>query len=101
MIFADGLISSDEAYIQVDWWPQPNGKVSWFEIHYVESDGFDCGWHRHANDHVNGLDHFQERESPEEAYQYRAVSFNTDNPVGILWVVVDERLQNLLRRRYR
>ena len=101
MIFADGLISSEEAFVQVNWWPQPNGKVTWFEIYYVESDGFDCGWHRHANDHVDGLDHFQERESPEEEYQYREVSFNADNPVGLLWEVVDERLQNLVRRRYR
>lgn len=100
-IFANGLISAEEAYVQVNWWPQPNGEASWFQIHYTEASGFDCGWHRHANDHVDGLDHFQERETPEEEYRYRAVSFEAENPVGILWEVVDERLQNRLRQRYR
>lgn len=100
-IFADGLISVDEAFVQVNWWPQPNGEASWFQIHYTESSGFDCGWHRHANEHVEGLHHYQERNSSEEEYQYRAVTFEAENPIGILWKVVDERLQNLLRRRNR
>lgn len=101
MIFADGVISADEAYVQINWWPQPDGEAIWFQIHYIESSGFDCGWHRHANDHVDRLDHFQERESPEEGYRYREVSFEAENPIGILWEVVDERLQDRLRQRYR
>lgn len=28
MIFANGLISANEAYVQVNWWPQPNGEAS-------------------------------------------------------------------------
>jgi len=100
-IFADGLIRADEASVQVNWWPQSNGEQSWYQIHYTESSGFDCGWHRHANEHVEGVDHYQERESPEEEYRYRAVTVEAENPIGILWEVVDGRLQNLLRRRYR
>lgn len=100
-IFADGLISADEAYVQVNWWPQPKDEPSWFQIHYTESSGFDCGWHRHVDDHVDGLDHYQQRESPEEEYQYRAVKFEAENPIGNLCEVVDGRLQDLLRRRYR
>ena len=74
---------------------------SWFQNHYAESSGFDSGWHRQANDHVDGLDHFQERESPEEEYRYSPVSLKIENPVGILWEVVDERLQDRLRQRCR
>lgn len=100
MFVADGLVSADEAYVQVNWWPQPNGEEDWFQIHYTERSGIDCGWHRHANDHVDDRDHFQEPESSETEYRYRAVSFESENPVGILWEVVDERLQDLLKQRY-
>ena len=73
-VFAQGLITAEAASIQANWWPQPDDETDWFQVHYFEVDGFDCGWHRHENDHVDGLDHYQERESPDEAYRYEVVN---------------------------
>lgn len=93
MVFANGVVNCDEAYLQVNWWPQVDDESSRFQIHYVESTGFDCGWHRQENDHVDGLDHYQERVGSDEGYAYEAVTFESENPVGLLWEVVDERLR--------
>lgn len=100
LVFADGAVPVEEAYVQVNWWPQPDGTENRFRIHYTDGTGFDCGWHREANAHVDGLDHYQERESATAEYEYEAVEFAADNAVGILWEVVDERLVTRLRNRY-
>lgn len=98
-IFADGVVPCDEAALQVNWWPQLEGD-DWFQIHYADATGFDCGWHRQANDHVDGLDHFQWREDPDGEYDYHSVGFEANNPVGILWEIVDERLVERITDHY-
>jgi len=54
-VFADGVIDADGAYVQINWWPQAgeNGE-DWYQIHYTDSTGFDRGWHRQPNEHVEG-----------------------------------------------
>lgn len=44
-VFADGVVTSDSAYVKINWWPLQDGDQPWFQIHYIESDGFNCGWH--------------------------------------------------------
>ncbi len=98
-VFASGVIP-DGASLQVNWWPRRDSDPNRFQIHYADGTGFDCGWHRQENDHVDGLDHYQQRESPEEEYTYEPVTFESNTPVGILWEVVDERLVERLQARY-
>lgn len=99
-MFANGCIPTDDAYLQVNWWPQSAGDDNWFQIHYTDATGFDCGWHRQKNDHVDGLDHYQERDNPDADYEYEPVAFDAENPIGILWETVDERLTRRLCTRY-
>lgn len=98
-IFADGVVPGEESTLQVNWWPQPE-EDDWFQIHYADATGFDCGWHRQVNDHVDGLDHFQQREDSSAEYEYHSVSFGANNPVGTLWEVVDERLVDRVTDHY-
>lgn len=69
-----------------------------FSFHYSEPSGFDCGWHCEPNPHVNGWEHYQERETPAEEYTYESVSFGSEHPVRVLWEVLD-RLETVLQRR--
>lgn len=98
-IFADGVIEADESWVKVNWWPQPDGQ-SWFQIHYVEENGFNCGWHRQENNHVDGLDHYQEEEPSTDEVTYEPVNFEFDRPVGLLWEIVNGRLVERLKERY-
>jgi hypothetical protein len=98
-VFASGEIPSDEASLKVNWWPQAD-KEAWFEFHYWDGTGYDCGWHREPNDHVDGLAHFQERESAGNDYEYEPFSVGQDVPVGILWTIADEKLVKHLLERY-
>lgn len=91
--------SADEARVFVNWWTHPSPTRDRFKIHYAESNGFDCGWHRQANDHVDGLGHYQERTSSDEEYTYEPVDFEYEGPVGLLWETLDERLKQRLERR--
>jgi hypothetical protein len=99
-VFADGVIAYPEAYIQANWWPQPDDEPNWFQFHYTDSSGFDCGWHRQPNDHVNGLDHFQERDSSEEEYRYEPVTFEHRTATGLTWEIIDGLLVDVLLDRY-
>ncbi|WP_135823944.1 hypothetical protein [Halorussus ruber] len=89
----------NDAELYVNWWPHPDPTPDQFKIHYVESSGFDCGWHRQENDHVAGLDHYQERHPSDAEYTYEPADFDHENPVGILWETLDEKLLPRLRRR--
>lgn len=57
-ILVDGRPPTDRARLFVNWWTHPGSTRDRFKFHYAESGGFDCGWHRQANDHVDGLEHF-------------------------------------------
>ena len=100
MVFANGVIPTGEASVHANWWPQPDDEQDWFQIHYADETGFDCGWHRQANEHVDGLGHYQERDGVGSAYEYESVTLDVENPVGILWDVVDERLPARLWSHY-
>jgi len=85
---------ADGATLRVAWWPDPDDPE--YAFHYSDDTGFDCGWHREPNPHVDGTLHYQERPSPEDAYEYEPVSFSADTPPRILWTVLD-RLSDRIR----
>lgn len=59
-----------------------------FAFHYHESSGLDCGWHHESNPHVDGRAHYQERPATDDDYEYEAVSFDSLQPVPVLWEVL-------------
>ncbi len=85
---------AESVFFQVSWWPAPADPE--FAFHYSESTGFDCGWHREPNPHVEGKTHYQERRHPDDDYEYEAVSLPTRVPSRLLWIVLD-RLSGRLR----
>lgn len=98
-IFARGVITAESARVQLNWWPQPD-EPDWFEFHYTDSTGYNCGWHRHKNKHVNGIDHFQKDLPTEDEIRYEPVSFEYNNPAGLVWEIIDDRLTQQVRERY-
>lgn len=96
-ILMSGELGIDEACLYVNWWTHSDGPDQ-FKFHYRDSSGYDCGWHRQKNDHVEGLDHFQWRTDSEENYQYEPIEFDYDQPPGMLWEV-RERLEEHLSSR--
>lgn len=101
-VYADGIITCDEAHVQINWWPLHDEEDRhWYQFHYYEESGFDCGWHRQENDHVDGLDHYQERESNnQEDYEYYGTELTHSHPVGILWEILQGRLVTRLEARH-
>lgn len=99
-VFANGVIEAAEASVKVNWWPLDDEDKYWYQFHYTDSTGFDCGWHRQKNDHVDGLDHYQERESVDQEYEYYQFFPSFEHPVGLLWEIVDGRLVKRLKMRY-
>lgn len=83
--------SAESASLRVSWWPAPDDPE--FVFHYSESTGFDCGWHREPNPHVDGKTHYQERGGPDDTYEYEAVSLPTRTPSRLLWTILDDRLE--------
>lgn len=81
------------ATLRVAWWPAPGDPE--FVFHYSDATGFDCGWHREPNPHVEGDAHYQERIGPSEPYRYEAVAFPTLTPTRLCWIVL-ERLADRL-----
>lgn len=69
-----------------------------FAVHYSDESGFDCGWHHEPNPHVEGWAHYQVRESERDPYEYERISFESVEPVRVLWEVLD-RLEDVLQRR--
>ncbi|WIV68839.1 hypothetical protein [Natrialbaceae archaeon AArc-T1-2] len=67
-----------------------------FIFHFSDESGFDCGWHHHEQDHVDGWGHFQEREHEQDEYTYRAFQFGSTEPSRVVWEVLDE-LQTVLQ----
>ncbi|MFB6119166.1 hypothetical protein [Halosegnis sp.] len=60
-----------------------------YTVHYSEPDGLDCGFHCEPNPHVDGLLHYQQRETPNSTYTYEPVSFGAHSATGLLWEVMD------------
>lgn len=70
---------------------------AYYNFHYSEPDGLDCGFHCEPNPHVDGLLHYQKREGANEAYGYEPVSFGARSVTGLLWEMMDalgERLDD-------
>ncbi len=59
-----------------------------FTFHYSDESGFDCGWHHHEQDHVDGLGHYQKREGGN--YLYEAFQFGSKEPARVVWEVLEE-----------
>lgn len=97
-IFANGVVNADEAHVCVNWWTHPDSEDQ-FKFHYWESGGFDCGWHRQENEHVDGTDHYQMRPNPESDYTYEEISFDQNTPVGLLWEILSDRLEDRILAR--
>lgn len=98
-VYADGAITAEGAYIRINWWPLHDEQDRhWFQFHYHESSGFDCGFHRHENDHIDGLDHYQERADADDEYDYHPLTLHYTNPIGVLWEILGERLPNRLKK---
>ena len=87
---------ADHAGLRITWRPRPDpSELAYFVFHYYDSTGRDFGWHREPNPHVDSLDHYQERESPELAYNYGRAYFESSSPVELLWELlgrIEERL---------
>ena len=79
--------TADNATFQISWWPEPGNPE--FVFHYSDDTGFDCGWHREPNPHVDGQLHYQERASATEAYEYEPVTISGKTPTRILWTILD------------
>jgi hypothetical protein len=99
LVFADGCIPAEEAQIAICWWPQPDVQDR-FKFHYSDSAGFDCGWHRQENDHVDGLDHAQWRANSDSPYQYDPITFDHNNAAGLHWEIIGDRLPEQLQSHY-
>jgi hypothetical protein len=101
-ILANGVVDAEEAKLVVNWWTQPPDYDDQFTFHYTESTGYDCGWHRqpHENEDEIPFDHFQQRASPDDEYQYQGVDFKEDTPPGLVWEITANRLPRILRSRW-
>lgn len=101
-ILAGGVLDVAAATFEINWWTHPVGIDDQFIFHYVESSGYDCGWHRqpHPDECAIPFDHFQQRALPDNDYQYQPVDFQEDTPVGLLWEVTKGRLPRVLRARF-
>lgn len=101
-VLVDGLVDAEKARLEINWWTQPIGIDDQFKFHYIESSGYDCGWHRqpHPDETEIPFDHFQQRASAEDDYQYQSVNFQEETPIGLFWEVMKIRLPRIIRDRY-
>lgn len=82
-------IDADDAGLRIAWGPRPDpSELAYFMFHYHDSTGLDFGWYREPNPHVDGLEHYQERNTPSADYEYRAASLESSTPVTLLWDVL-------------
>ena len=89
-------VDADSASLRIEWRPRPDpSEPAYFVFHYYDSTGRDFGWHREPNPHVDRLEHRQERDSPEEEYEYEPAYFESQSPVALLWDIlgrIEERV---------
>lgn len=82
-------IDADHAALRIEWRPRPDpSEPPHFVFHYHDSTGRDFGWHREPNPHVESLEHYQERTTSEQEYDYKATTITTDSPVELLWDIL-------------
>lgn len=82
-------VDAAEVGLRIEWRPRPDPRErAYFVFHYHDSTGRDFGWHREPNPHVEGLTHYQKRDTPGSGYEYRSASFDVDSPVELLWTVL-------------
>jgi len=82
-------IDADRAALRIEWRPRPDPtEPAYFVFHYHDSTGRDFGWHREPNPHVDGLEHYQEHDSPDQEYNYEPARFDSDSPVDLLWKIL-------------
>ena len=82
-------VDADRAALRIEWRPRPDPtEPAYFVFHYHDSTGRDFGWHREPNPHVDGLGHYQERESPDDEYRYEPARFDPTSPVELLWEIL-------------
>lgn len=89
-------IDAERAGLRIVWRPRPDPtEAAYFVFHYHDSTGRDFGWHREPNAHVAGLEHYQERDSPDARYDYEPASFDSLAPIALLWETLDRIEQRL------
>ncbi len=82
-------VEADHAGLRIGWRPRPDpDECAHFVFHYYDSTGRDFGWHREPNPHVDGLEHYQERDSREGTYDYEQAHFESSTPVELLWEIL-------------
>jgi len=82
--------------LTVRWFVDTTVEGPRFTFHYTDDSGFDCGWHNHEQDHVEGIGHYQERSHPEDAYTYSPHHFNSREPARLTWSVLSQ-LESVLQ----
>lgn len=93
-------VDADTAGLRIEWRPrQDPGEPAFFVFHYYDSTGRDFGWHREPNSHVDGLGHFQERESNADQYEYTPIRFESDQPVELCWDILGMIEDRLTQRK--
>lgn len=84
------------AKLRIEWRPRPESREpASFVFHYYDSTGRDFGWHREPNQHVDRLEPFHERDSPDQDDVSEPASFESESPVEPLWDVlgrIEERV---------
>jgi len=97
--------SSQTASLRVTWLPTPSPGPdasdrtsdtwlrtpihAYYTLHYSEESGFDCGFHCEPNPHVDGLLHYQERDSAADAYTYEPATATARSASSLLWELMD------------
>jgi len=82
-------VNADQANLRIEWRPRPDPtELAYFVFHYYDSTGRDFGWHREPNPHVDGLEHFQERDTTDVDYEYEPAQFESHSPVDLCWDIL-------------
>lgn len=82
--------------VTVRWYVGEPNEPPRFTFHYADESGFDCGWHHHEQDHVDGWGHYQEQAPDESEYTYEPFEFESTEPSRVVWIVLDA-VQSTLR----
>jgi len=89
-------VDTEWATMRIEWRPRQDPRDQpFFVFHYADSTGRDFGWHREPNPHGDRLEHFQERMSAADEYEYEPAYFESQSPVALLWEIlgrIEERV---------
>jgi len=89
-------IDAPDGTLTVRWFVSAPTEPVRFTFHYSDESGFDCGWHHHEQDHVDGLGHYQQRTA--ETYTHEEFTFGSKEPSRVVWEVLEE-LQTVMTER--